>query len=393
MPRTIPRDLKPVLRQLARKYPVVTLTGPRQSGKTTLVQECFPKHAYANLEHPVIRRLAEEDPVGFFAKYPAPVVIDEIQRVPALTSFIQVAVDAQRHAPGQYVLTGSHQARLHETVTQSLAGRTALLNLMPLALHELPDAQAGSAVDDLLWRGFMPQLYRDNLDPTTYYANYFKTYVERDLRREIQIRNLAAFERFVTLLAGRTGQVVHLSGLAGETGVSSTTLAEWLSILEASFLVFRLRPYFSNVSKRVVKSPKIYFTEVGLAAYLLGIENPLQMSRDPARGRLFENLVVVDFLKTQLNLGKEPRLFYLREDKGLEIDLLVQQGRQVMPVEIKSAMTFHSDFVRSLRKYCDQDPAAVSPLLVYAGEELPEAHGVKCVNFRNAGRQAPGVAR
>ncbi|MFO1523542.1 MAG: ATP-binding protein [Kiritimatiellia bacterium] len=382
----IQRDLMTALRQAAADYPVVTLTGPRQSGKTTLVKTCFPGHAYANLEQPDLRKLAQDDPHGFFVRFPPPVILDEIQRVPELASYVQVAVDGDRRAKGRYILTGSHQTNLHQAVSQSLAGRTAVLRLLPLSLKEVATQARLPGVDELLWRGFMPALYEEPVDPTGYHRNYFQTYVEKDVRQLLQIRNLHAFERFMTLLAGRVGQIVNLSALSGETGVSSTTLGEWLSILEASFVVFRLHPYFANIGKRVVKSPKLYFTEVGLATYLLGIESPAQMTRDPLRGGLFENMVVSDLLKTRLNQGRDPGLFFLRDNKGFEIDLIVKEGRHLIPVEIKSSMTFQPDFIRPLRDFCSREKTAHAPALVYAGEPFPDVHGVRCVNFQEAYR-------
>jgi len=380
----IARTMTDVLCRMAAQYPVVTLTGPRQSGKTTLAKTCFPDHAYANLEWPDLRRLAQEDPHGFFARFPAPVILDEIQRVPEIASYVQAAVDSKRRAKGQYILTGSHQTNLHQTVTQSLAGRTALLRLLPLTLQEVAAVGKLPTADELIWKGFMPSLHDEAVDPTAYYRNYFQTYVEKDVRQLLQIRNLNAFERFMTLLAGRVGQVVNLSGLSGETGVSDTTLGEWLSILESSFIVFRLHPYFANIGKRVKKSPKLYFSEVGLAAYLLGIESPSHVTRDPLRGGLFENMVIADLLKTRLNQGVDPGLYYLRDDKGFEIDLIVKQGRSLMPVEIKSSMTFNADFIKPIRVFCEREKAVHAPALIYAGEPLPDVHGVRCVNYFGA---------
>jgi predicted AAA+ superfamily ATPase len=378
----IHRDLTKELIKTMAAYPVVTLTGPRQAGKTTLAKQCFPRFSYATLEDPAVRNLAENDPKAFFRKYPEPLIIDEVQRVPGITSSIQVIVDGDRKRKGRFLLTGSHQPGLHMAVSQSLAGRTAVMNLMPLSVHEALSSDPGLSTDELILRGFMPELYDDEKAPTVYYRNYFRTYVERDLHQLAQIRNLAAFERFMVLLAGRVGQIVNLSGLSGETGVSSTTLAEWLSVLEASFLVFRLQPYFSNISKRTVKSPKIYFTEVGLAAYLLGLESSLQVSRDPLRGHLFENMIVADIMKSRLNRGKDPRLFFLRTEKGFEIDLIVQEGRSLHPVEIKSAETFNPAFIANLQRFCKSEPDAKSPVLIYDGENYPERDGVSCVNFR-----------
>lgn len=379
----IKRELTQELTQTMRAYPVVTLTGPRQAGKTTLARWCFPSFSYASLEDPQVRDLAASDPMAFFARYPEPVIIDEMQRVPGITSSVQVRVDQDRKRKGRFLLTGSHQPGLHQAVTQSLAGRTAILNLMPLSVSEVLAHEPDIATDALLLRGFMPEVHDEGMEPTRYYRNYYKTYVERDLRQLAQIRNLAAFERFMTLLAGRVGRVVNLSGLSGETGVSSSTLAEWLSILEASFLVFRLQPYFSNISKRTVKSPKLYFTEVGLASYLLGLETTQQVSRDPLRGNLFENLVVADILKSRLNSGKEPNLFYLRTEKGFEVDLIMREGRTLKPVEIKSAATFNRGFLAALKRFCEAEPEAADPLLIYDGENFPERNGVPCANFRS----------
>ncbi|MFA5058473.1 MAG: ATP-binding protein [Opitutaceae bacterium] len=378
----IKRKMAQELMRTMDEYPVVTLTGPRQAGKTTLARWCFPRFSYATLEDPEIRYLAETDPRAFFRKYPEPLIIDEVQRVPGITSSIQVVVDEDRKRTGRFLLTGSHQPELHHAVSQSLAGRTAIMNLMPLSVNEVMAHDDGISTDQLILRGFMPEVHDTGKDATVYYRNYFRTYVERDLRQLAQIRNLAAFERFMVLLAGRVGQVVNLSGLSGETGVSSTTLAEWLSLLEASFLVFRLQPYFSNISKRTVKSPKIYFTEVGLAAYLLGLESELQVSRDPLRGNLFENMIVADAMKCRMNRGKEPHLFFLRTEKGFEIDLIIQEGRSLMPVEIKSAATFNAGFIAGVKRFCENEPAATSPMLIYDGENYPERDGVKCINFR-----------
>jgi uncharacterized protein len=379
----IERDLTQELMQTMRAYPVVTLTGPRQAGKTTLARWCFPSFSYASLEDPQVRDLAASDPRALFARYPEPMIIDEVQRVPGMASSVQVLVDKDRKRKGRFLLTGSHQPGLHEAVSQSLAGRTAILNLMPLSVSEVLSHEPDISTDDLLLRGFMPEVHDEGMDATRYYRNYYKTYVERDLRQLAQIRNLAAFERFMALLAGRVGQVVNLSGLSGETGVSSSTLAEWLSILEASFLVFRLQPFFSNISKRTVKSPKLYFTEVGLASYLLGLETTLQVSRDPLRGHLFENLVVADIMKSRLNRGKDPHLFYLRTEKGFEVDLIVREGRTLKPIEIKSAATFNSSFLAALKRFCEAEAEAADPLLIYDGENYPERNGVKCANYRS----------
>ena len=369
---------------MARQYPVVTLFGPRQSGKTTVVRNVFPRYGYVNLEDRENRELASSDPKSFFSSHPAPVILDEIQHVPELASAVQVLVDERRHEMGRFILTGSHQPLLAETVSQSLAGRTAVLDLFPPTLTELGKAASATSTDSLLLRGFMPELWRaPELEPSVWYRNYFRTYVERDVRKMVNVRNLVLFERFVTLLAGRVGQIVNLNALSGEVGVSSTTLAEWLSILEASFLVFRLPPCVTNISKRIMKSPKVYFSEVGLAVYLLGLETPEQVARDPLRGNLFENMVVADIMKQRSNQGKEPRLSFLRTGGGFEVDLVLSSGGEQQPIEIKSAMTWHSGFASGPLRFAAETSRAARPAVIYDGTDLDLSNGVAVRNLRS----------
>ena len=381
----IERSISATIRKSAAQVPVVTLLGPRQAGKTTLVRELFPEYTYVNLEDRAARELAENDYLGFFRRYPEPLIIDEVQRVPELLSAIQVRVDEDRRKNGRFILTGSHQPRLREAVAQSLAGRTAIHTLLPLSFEEIKKAGKTESLDQSIVRGFMPGLYLDNArDPHSYYRDYLDTYVERDLRQMTAVRNLNAFIRFLTLLAGRTGQVVNLSGLAGEVGVSSATLGEWLSVLEDSFVVFRLQPYFSNVSKRIVKSPKVYFSEPGLVAYLLGIETPRQASRDPLRGNLFENIVVLEAMKARLNDDREPNLFYMRTEKGVEVDLILKKEGMLYPYEIKSSMTPNKEFSRNMRLFCDSEPDAGGMSVIYSGEPYDSYIGCRYVNYLDA---------
>ena len=370
----IPRTMSGTLTASAREYPVVTLLGPRQAGKTTLVRKTFPDYDYCNLENPEVRRLAGADPKQFFSLHEGPVILDEIQRVPELLSWIQVEVD-ERKEKGRYILTGSHQLSLHEAVAQSLAGRTSILRLLPLSMEEL--RAAGFSVDKsvLMQTGFLPRIYDDGMDPAGAYANYFRTYVERDVRQLMEIRNLGVFEDFIRLLAGRIGQPLNLSSLSGDVGVSATTLREWLSLLEASFVVFRLKPYYRNFGKRIVKSPKIYFTEPGLAAWLLGIESAKEAARDPLHGNLFENMVVVEALKARLNAGKEPRLYFWQDSNRNEIDLIYEKQRRLIPIEIKSAMTWHRDFAANLARFQRTIPDAEGGYVIYAGDLFPKGDG------------------
>ena len=380
------RELTETLRHEATLYPVTTLLGPRQAGKTTLARQCFPNYAYVNLEDRQAREIALTDERKFFSLFPPPIIVDEIQRVPTLASYVQVLVDANRDKMGAFILTGSQQPKLAEAVSQSLAGRTSVLSLMPFTIHELKEAAICPTTDELLLRGFMPDVHVRDIPPSSYYRNYFQTYVERDLRQMVNIKHIDLFERFMTLLAGRVGQVVNLASLAGETGVSATTISEWISILEAAFLVFKLQPYFSNVSKRVVKSPKIYFTDVGLASWLIGLSSPEQVARDPLRGQLFENMVVSDIRKQIFNQAGDARLSFLRTDKGFEVDLMISRGTTVQPVEIKSAMTYHDSLVANLRKYVNNDKSAIRPYLIYDGDmhiPLFDGNDVGTCNFRS----------
>ncbi|MBQ3290277.1 MAG: ATP-binding protein [Kiritimatiellae bacterium] len=378
----IDRILSKKILEMSHHYPVVTLLGPRQSGKTTLVRTLFPAFAYADLEDPETRALARDDPKTFFENYPEPLLVDEVQRVPELLSHIQVRVDADRRRMGRFILTGSHQPRLKEAISQSLVGRTAELELLPLSLEELAERTGPVPTDTILLRGFFPDAWETDVPPTDFHRNYLRTYVERDVRTLLEVRNIAAFEKFLHLLAGRVGQIVNLDGLAGEVGVSAPTIENWISVAEASFVVFRLRPWFANVGKRFVKSPKIYFTDVGLAAYLLGIETPSQLARDPLRGSLFENMIIADLVKARTNLGREPALFFVRDSKGFEVDALYAIGRELRPFEIKSARTFDSSFYKNLVSFRSLVPECATPALVYDGESYSERGGVRCLAFR-----------
>ena len=368
----IPRTMLPRLVEAAEKYPVATLFGPRQSGKTTLVKAAFPQWRYVNLEQSRARQLAQTDPTLFFEEFPRPLVIDEVQRVPELLSEIQVLAD-ETNAPGQFVLTGSHQPLLQDKVAQSLAGRTALLDLYPLSLAELsalPDAAARGR-DQTVWTGGLPRIFDQALDPPEVCEGWFRTYVERDVRQILNVTNLGAFETFVRLLAGRVGQVANLQSLAGDVGVSAPTLKSWLSVLEASFVVFTLRPYWNNYGKRLVKSPKIYFADTALACWLLGIDRPEQVARDPLLGGLFENLVVLEALKWKTNTRSPARFWFFRDNGTMEIDLVMECNRRLHLFEIKAAMTPDTSFGRHMAVFRKRVPEAASSTVVYAGASWP----------------------
>ena len=343
----IDRTIEPVLKDLVAKYPVVTLTGPRQSGKTTLCRKVFPDMPYANLESPDTRAFAATDPRGFLAAYPAGVIIDEIQRVPDLVSYIQVIVD-ERKVPGQFILTGSRQFEVMDAVDQALAGRTALLKLLPFSIAEVRGATLPESIDLLLLTGFYPRIHDQGLNPTQALGDYYETYVERDIRQLASIRDLGLFQKFVRLCAGRIGQIVNLQGLAGDAGVSHTTARAWITLLEASYVLFLLKPWYCNLSKRLIKSPKLYFYDVGLAAWLLGMESELHVSRDPLRGSLLENLAVAEVIKYRFNRGRKNAVTFYRYSRGNEVDMILESGRLVFPVEVKAGATIASDFFKGI---------------------------------------------
>ncbi|HSX13783.1 MAG TPA: ATP-binding protein [Chlamydiales bacterium] len=378
------RHLSAEIQELAKGYPVVTVIGPRQSGKTTLIQHIFPNFPYVNLENPDIRDVASLDPRSFLEKYPNGAILDEIQRVPKLLSYIQTIVDASDRK-GLFILTGSHQLELHEAITQSLAGRTALLTLLPMSLNELENSGIDLTLDEAIIKGGYPRIHKDHLDPTKAYRNYFQTYVERDLRQLVNVKDLIQFEKFVRICAGRIGQIMNLESIGGEVGISSHTVREWISILEASFIVFRLQPYFENFGKRILKSPKLFFTDVGLATYLLGIENPSQLERDPLRGHLVENLVILELLKWRLNLGLDPGLYYYRDVQKNEVAVLFKTGNELFPIEIKSSKTFTPDFLKQIQFFQNLvQERAPRGYLVYAGEQDFNIQGIGVLNYKRA---------
>jgi hypothetical protein len=325
--------------------------------------------------------LAQEDPQSFLKSHTPPVIFDEIQRVPQLLSYIQVEIDKERDQKGMYILTGSHQTELCAGVSQSLSGRTAIVNLLPLSISELSRAGIQLDRDEYLFRGFMPQIYREGFSPTEFYRQYYHTYVERDIRQLANIRNMTSFENFFRLLAGRVGQVINMSALASATGMSVPTIKEWFSVLEASYLIFRLPPYYKNFGKRLIKSPKLYFTEPGLAAYLLGIREPKHISLGPFLGALFENMLVMEALKGRYNEGDDANLYFYRDNNGLEADLLLDRFSSLLPIEIKASRTFSKDFCNPLQDLRKIHPTIKSGIVLYAGALETEYKGFHIKNF------------
>lgn len=378
MQQFIKRQSEPLLKQLVEQYPVVTLTGPRQSGKTTMCRMTFPDMAYANLEEPDTREFAATDPRGFLAQFSGGAILDEIQRVPELTSFIQVAVDAQNFK-GNYIITGSQNLSVSNTVNQSLAGRTALLTLLPFSFIEISDNWTDSDVNHLIYKGGYPRIYHKKLNPTRTLSDYTATYIERDVRRLSMVKDLTVFQKFLGLCAGRTGQLLNYANLSNDTGVAQTTIKEWFSILEASYICFRLPPYSRNLSKRLVKSPKLFFYDTGLAAYLMGINSVEQIAVHPLRGMLFENLIVTEVMKYFLNNGRRPGLMFYRDSNGNEVDLVIQRGTDVVPIEIKSAATVNRDFFKGLKRFKASVSSSADGILVYGGSETRMQNGVQVI--------------
>ena len=340
------------LEKLYKLFMVVAVTGPRQSGKTTLVKSAYPKKPYANLENPDVRQFAIEDPKGFLAQFPDGAILDEVQRAPLLFSYLQEIVDLNIHA-GQFILTGSNNFLLNQNISQSLAGRVAFLNLLPFSYTELNTNNALTNRDYdanyFILNGFYPPIYDRDIPANEWLPNYIRSYIERDVRQIKNITNLLVFERFMRLLAGRTGQELNYSSLSVEVGVDVKTIQSWIGILESSYIIYLLKPFHKNYNKTLVKRPKLYFYDTGLACSLLGITQVSHLVNHPLRGALFETLVMTELIKMKENTGSSSQLFYWRDKTGREIDLLIEKGNTVLPVEIKSGKTFQSSFLKNIR--------------------------------------------
>ena len=357
---------------LAQQFKAVAIIGPRQSGKTTLVKYVFPEKAYVSFENPDTRLFATEDPRGFLSNYPDGAIFDEAQRVPALFSYLQQILD-ESLTNGLFIITGSNNFPLQESISQSLVGRVAYLTLLPLTLDEI--GVQHTTCNELLVRGAYPGLYKEAIDPNTWYANYIRTYIERDVRLVKNINNLLTFERFVRLCAGRVGQLLNMQSLAIEVGVDAKTINTWMGILEMTFVAFRLQPYHKNFNKRLVKMPKLYFYDTGLAAALLGIENSQQLELNPFRGALFENFVILDLIKQRFNQAKASNLFFWRDSAGNELDVLIDQAERLIPVEIKSGQTVTPAFFKGLN-YWQKLTGEEGGYVIYGGNQIEKrSHG------------------
>jgi hypothetical protein len=386
----IPRHLESLLLTAVKEFPVVTVTGPRQSGKTTLVRTALPKHTYVSLEDPEQRRFALDDPRGFLAQFPDKVILDEAQRAPDLFSYIQVIVDEERQRTGRFILTGSQNFLLLSKVSQSLAGRCAVLHLLPFSRAELAREKMVDIVDLIrtqnskrhsgkngglfktLFTGGYPRIHDQKLDPQTWLGNYYQTYLERDVREVLNVGDIETFGRFLGLCAGRVGQLLNLSSLANDCGITHSTARRWISVLEASFVVTLLRPYHENFNKRLVKSPKLYFLDSGLLCHLLRIRKPEDLALHASRGAIFESWVVSETIKNFTNRGLRPEVSFWRDSVGHEVDLVIDIGSgEAIPVEIKSGQTFSDDFVENLNWWRKVSGASGQiGVIVYGGERL-----------------------
>jgi predicted AAA+ superfamily ATPase len=346
----IKRDAEQKLRELAEGFPAVSVVGPRQSGKTTLVRSVFPEKPYVLLEDPDTRAFAEEDPRSFLAQFEKTgAIIDEVQRVPQLFSYLQGVLD-RYNRPGHFILTGSQNFLMMESISQSLAGRVGIIRLLPLSMRELFfEGIVKKPYEEYLYTGFFPRLYGTTIDPADFYSSYIQTYLERDLHQLKQVQNLSTFQTFMKMCAFRNGQIVNFSSLAQDCGITHNTAKEWLSVLETSCIIVLIRPHHKNFNKRLVKMPKLYFTDPGLAVHLAGIQSPDNLFHHPLKGGLFESLIVTEFLKYRYNQGKEANLYFWRDQHGHEIDCLIEhRGSDLIPVEMKSGRTANNDYFKEI---------------------------------------------
>ncbi len=383
----IKRDIQKQLVSMAKKMPAIVLTGPRQSGKTTLLKAAFPNYEYVNLEHPPTRALALNDPDQFLSQFTKGLIIDEVQRTPELFSYLQVLIDKQKKI-GQYILSGSQNFLLLEKISQSLAGRVAILNLLPFSYKEMTIAGLKiKNIDHYIYYGAYPAIYDRKIPPDSYYSSYLNTYVERDVRQLVNVHNLSLFETFVKLLAGRVGQLLNLSEIGNNLGVDHKTIKKWLSVLETSFIIYLLQPYHTNFNKRLIKTPKLYFYDTGLASNLLGLDNEKQVTNHWAKGGLFENIVINEIIKERINKGIKPQLYFWRDSQGNEVDLLIQEKGKTIAIEIKSSKTYNPGFFKGLNYYSNLSNQKKNDcFMIYAGDsELKTSNG-EIINWTNISR-------
>ncbi|MCP5505800.1 MAG: ATP-binding protein [Chlamydiales bacterium] len=363
----IPRKIAKIILKLAKGFPIVAITGPRQSGKSTLIKDLFGKdYAYVSLEDLDMRSYAREDPRGFLKEYRQKVILDEVQQVPELFSYLQGVVDEDQ-IPGQFILSGSQHFLLLEKITQSLAGRVGMLHLLPLSLGEIEKIPP---LEELLFKGCYPSLYTREISPNDWYTNYVQTYVERDLRAITNVHDLGTFQNFMKMCAARCGQLLDLTSIGNDCGISHNTVKAWINILEASFIAFQLPPHYKNFNKRLVKSSKLYFYDTGLLCHLLGIKSPTQLSTHYLRGGIFESFIISEIIKSHYNIGERPSLYFWRDKHGHEIDCLIEQGQNLIPIEIKSGKTINQDFFSNLNFFNELSGSSPdNSYLFYGGDD------------------------
>ena len=380
----ISRDSENTIHSLLKGFPIVTITGPRQSGKTTLAKKIFSDKPYASLEDPDVRLAALEDPRAFLERFPNGAVLDEVQRCPDLLSYLQTMVDADTRT-GLFILTGSQQFGLLSGITQSLAGRTAFVELLPFSISELKRAdKLPKTLDDILIKGGYPPLYDRHIPGRSWFGAYVTAYIERDVRQVLKVQDLESFQRFVRLCAGRTGQLLNLTSLAVDCGITHNTAKAWISVLEASYILFQLRPHHANFNKRLIKAPKLYFYDAGLVSWLLGIRTSQQLEIHPLRGNIFETFIVAELMKIRLNRGERPNLYFWRDSNGNEVDVVIEHGQKLMPVEIKSGKTVARDFFSGLEKWTAMaGDLTFSPTLIYGGTDTYRQKGICVTGWRD----------
>ena len=378
----IERKLTKSIKRAMKQFPVEFLTGPRQSGKTTLLKHEFPHYRYVNLEDPDLRQWAMEQPKDFLHIHPWPLIIDEAQYAPVLFSYIQLIVD-EHNKSGMFLLSGSQNFLLMEKITQSLAGRSAIMSLLPFSFNELSETDTSPDTNSIILKGFFPRLFHAVDDVGLFYKSYINTYVERDIRQLANIGNLNNFIRFMKLCAGRCGQLMNISSLATEAGIAYNTCKEWLSHLTTGYIISYVQPHHRNFNKRIVKTPKLFFTDTGLLCYLLGINSKETLALHPLRGAIFENLIYTELLKYKTNHGREKNIWFWRDNHGTEIDFLLDESASFRAIEVKSGMNIHDSYLKNLKQYRKYNPELSDMYLIYDGKIEREMGGISIVNWRN----------